>query len=117
MAYYKNHKYFKTVKVWLTEEPEVKAEGEEKDDRVYVTLREPTTDEAFSLRTDKEEEAIQAFRELLEHIIIDHNFYADEKETEKLANGEVAETIYASYPTFIKVLTDYTSAVFQSPKS
>lgn len=115
MAYYKNHKYFKTVKVWLTDEPEAKVDGAE-DDRVYVTLREPTTDEAFSLRTENEDEAVQAFRSLLEHIIIDHNFYADENETEKLANGEVAETIYASYPTFIKVLTEYTTAVFQQSK-
>lgn len=115
MAYFKNHKYFRTVKVFLTDEPENKVEGAP-DDRVFVTLREPTTDEAFSLRTDKEEEAIQAFRGLLEHIIIEHNFYDDEKETNKLANGEVAELIYASYPTFIKVLTEYTSAVFQSSK-
>ena len=116
MAYYKNHKYFKTVKIWLTEEAEEKKEGAE-DDRVYVTLREPTTDEAFSLRTDKEEEAIQAFRNLLEHIIIDHNFFDDEKETNKLSNGEVAELIYASYPTFIKVLTEYTTAVFQQSRA
>ena len=110
MAYYKNHKYFKTVKVYLTEETEDK---ETNDDRPYVTLREPTTSEAFSLRTDNEDEAVEAFHALLENIIIDHNFYADETETEKLCNGEVSEIVYESYPSFIKILTEYTNSVFQ----
>ena len=107
MAYYKNHKYFKTVKISLSED--------EKNE-VFVTLREPTTEEAFSLRTEKEDEAIEAFHKLLGSIIIDHNFYEDESEKQKMDSKDVAETIFQSYTIFIKVLTDYTTAVFQSSK-
>ena len=103
MAYYKNHKYFKTVKVEITDE-------------AWVQLREPTTEEAFSLRTDDEEKAMEAFRELLPKIIIDHNFYEDESEQVKLPIEEVAKIAGESYTAFFEILQQYTSAVFRSSK-
>lgn len=104
MAYYKNHKYFKTVKISLSED---------ENNEVFVTLREPTTEEAFSLRTENEDDAVEAFHKLLGDIIIDHNFYEDESEKQKMTNKDVAETVFESYTKFIQVLTEYTTAVFQ----
>ena len=103
MAYYKNHKYFKTVKVEITED-------------AWVLLREPTTDEAFSLRTDDEEQAMEAFKALLPNIVIDHNFYEDETEAVKLPIEEVAKIVAESYTGFFEVLNQYTSQVFRSSK-
>ena len=114
MAFYKNHKYFKTVKIWLTDEPENGAERPEND--TYVILREPTTEEAFTLRVEEEEKAIDAFRALIPAILIDHNFYEDETETKKLTGEEVADVLFGSYSAFFEVLTKYTSAVFRPAK-
>ena len=104
MAFFKNHKYFKTVKVEINED-------------AWVLLREPTTDEAFSLRTDDENAALEAFRKLLPEIIIDHDFYEDETEQVKLKNSEVAEIVGNSYTGFFEVLNTYTTQVFRSSKS
>lgn len=123
MAFYKKNKYFKTVKIWLSNEAEELNEDEQEavednhgNEKVFVELREPSTEEAFSLREDDEEKAIEAFHKLIPAILIDHNFYEDETETKKLSNEEVADVLYASYSAFFEVLTKYTSRVFRPAK-
>ena len=63
-----------------------------------------------------EEKAMEAFRELLPKIIIDHNFYEDESEQVKLPIEEVAKIAGESYTAFFEILQQYTSAVFRSSK-
>ena len=105
MAYFKNHKYVKTFKIELDA-----SFGED----VYIILREPTTEEAFKLRTEDEGEAIKVFKELMADLMVDHSFYEDETSKTKLDSKEVADIIYQSFPSYQKVLSEYTGAVFQS---
>ncbi len=108
MAFIKGKKYLRTVKVDLSENLN--------SPNTFVEFREPTTGEAFSLRVEKEDEAIEVFKGLLPSLLINHNFYNDEAETEKMSNQDVVEILYSSYPAFTQVLTEYTTAVFQSSK-
>lgn len=111
MAFYRKNKYFKTVKIFLNE-----GEDGKEENATYITLREPTTQEAFTLRVEEEDKAVEAFKALIPAVLIDHNFYEDESETKKLTNDEVADVLYDSYSAFFEVLTKYTSAVFRPVK-
>jgi hypothetical protein len=102
----KKQSYLKKVEVDLSEQLNC--------EDVQVTLREPSTKEAFSLRAEDEEKAVEAFKELLPSLIIDHNFYADDEENVKAGNQEVVDIIFENFQAFQKVLSDYTSAVFQA---
>lgn len=81
---------------------------------VHVTFREPSTAEAFKLRVEDENQAIEAFKELLPALMIDHNFYTDDESTIKADDKEVIEIVFDNFQAFQKVLTDYTKAVFRA---
>lgn len=81
---------------------------------VHVTFREPSTSEAFQLRVDDEAQAVDAFKQLLPTLMIDHNFYADDENTIKADDKEVVEIIFENFQAFQKVLTEYTKAVFRT---
>lgn len=106
MSFHKGKNYLRTVKIDISAELD--------SENTFVEFREPTTGEAFSLRVEGEAEAVEAFRKLLPSLLINHNFYEDEEETTKMSNEDVIEILYAVYPAFTKVLTDYTTQAFRT---
>lgn len=118
MAFVRKRDYsgiLKTVKVELGT-----LLGLEKDEDVYVTLKEPDTHITLELRkiADQGEEALlECFAKHLPDLMVDHNFYDDEELKEKLTNHEVLEIILAKTEVFAKVANTYTDAVFTSRPS
>lgn len=108
MSFHKGKHYLREVTIDISEELN--------SEDTFVKFREPTTGEAFSLRSDDEGAALEAFRKLLPSILIDHNFFDDEAETTKMSNEDVVEILFSSYPTYTKVLSEYTKAVFRPAK-
>ena len=105
MAYFKNHKYVKTFKINL---------GDSFGEDTFIELREPSTEEAFKLRTDGEDDAVKVFKTIMVDLIVNHEFYEDETKSAKLSNKEVTDLIYESFPSFQKVLKDYSDQVFRA---
>ena len=105
MAYFKNHKYVKTFTIDL---------GDSFGEDTSIVLREPTTEEAFKLRTDKEDDAVKVFKDVMVDLIVNHEFYEDETKAVKLSNKEVTDLIYESFPSFQKVIKDYSDQVFRA---
>lgn len=105
MAYFKNHRFVKTVKIDLSESF---GEG------TFIVLREPTTDEAFKLRADDEVEAVKIFKELIPSLIMEHNFYEAEEGEKLLPNTEVTDIIYDAFGAFQNILKEYSDSMFQS---
>lgn len=108
MSFHKGKNYLREVTVDVSEELN--------SEDTFVRFREPTTGEAFSLRSEDEAAALEAFKKLLPEILIDHNFFDDEAETVKMKNDEVVDILFSSYPAYTKVLTEYTKAVFRPAK-
>ena len=81
---------------------------------VHVTFREPSTSEAFKLRVEDENQAIEAFKELLPELMIDHNFYMDDEGKVKAEDKDVVDIVFDNFQAFQKVLTEYTKAVFRT---
>lgn len=89
--------------------------GLEKDDEAYILLKELPTIEMLKLKDaadESENEILTLFKELLPLIIIEHNFYEDEKGQKRMPNEEVSSIIFNSLDLTIKVVNEYTQASF-----
>ena len=91
--------------------------GLDKDDEAFITLRELPTFEMLGLKDayDKgEEEIIRYIKEILPALIVDHNFYEDEKT--KMTNEALSNLIFEKVDLANKVIREYTSAAFFTPQ-
>lgn len=89
--------------------------GLEKDDEAYIVLKELPTIEMLKLKDASEKsenEILILFRELLPLILIEHNFYEDEKAQKKMSNKDVTSIIFDSLDLTVKVVDAYTKASF-----
>ena len=59
-----------------------------------------------------ENDILILFRELLPLILIEHNFYEDEKAQKKMSEKDVTAIIFDSLDLTVKVVDSYTKASF-----
>jgi len=84
------------------------------DDDVFVVLREMDTFNTLKLNEQLRESELatfMAFKEILPELIVDHNFYADEKT--KMNNTEVVDLLFSKTKVATKIIKDYLDATFQ----
>lgn len=88
--------------------------GLEEDKEAYITLKELPTLETLKLKdsTDKGEDILVFFKEVLPQIIVDHNFYENEKK--KMTNEDLTEFIFERMAFSTKILKEYSHASFFS---
>jgi len=87
--------------------------GEEKNDEVYVVLREPKTEWMLKFTKcgeDDTTEQIAVFKELLPKIILKHNLTEDGEKL--LSVDEVTEVLFDSLETTQYIMQEYFSAPF-----
>ena len=86
--------------------------GLEKDDEAFLILKELPTQDMLKLKDTNggNTETLTFFKEVMPHIIVDHNFY--ETEQKKMKNEEVVEFIFEKFDLCTKVLSDYSNASF-----
>lgn len=87
--------------------------GLEEDKEAYVVLKELPTLEMMQLNDAHEKghtELLKFFREVLPHIIVDHNLY--ETEEKKMTDEAVTSFIFEKLDVTSKVVSDYASSSF-----
>lgn len=86
--------------------------GLEKDDEAFLILKELPTADMLKLKDTNggNTETLTFFKEVMPHIIVDHNFY--ETEQKKMKNEDVVEFIFEKFDLCTKVLADYSNASF-----
>ena len=86
--------------------------GLERDDEAFLVLRELPTGDMLKLTGTNggDTETLSFFKEVLPHIIVDHNFY--ETEQKKMKNEDVVEFIFDKFDLCTKVLSEYSNASF-----
>lgn len=96
-----------------------KAMGLENDSDCHVTLYEPTTADAMSLRqstkSGDDKDIIRKFIEILPKYIKEHDFYEDEGVL--MTNEEVINLIFRKAGTCLAFLDEYQKKVFGFPQS
>jgi len=87
--------------------------GLDTDAEAFLELKELDTLTTLKLRslTDKQDEVIAYFKEILPNIIVDHNLY--ETEDKKMSNKDIANFIFEKLELSTKVMTEYTQAIFR----
>lgn len=113
MAFYKDKHYENAIQKIRIELGTIF--GLEKDEDAHILLREPSEVESVSFKKEiqaDEVRGVEFFKSLLPGLIIEHDFYEDEKN--KMSNEEVAELIFAKNEAADHVLEAYTDAVFRS---
>ena len=70
--------------------------------------------DALIVENDSEDDAVKVFKNIMVDLIVNHEFYEDETKSAKLSNKEVTDLIYDSFPSFQKVLKDYSDQVFRA---
>ncbi|MCK9482615.1 MAG: hypothetical protein M0R38_12815 [Bacteroidia bacterium] len=91
--------------------------GLEKDEDVFITLKELPTIQMLQLKEASEKgenETLIFLKELLPFILVDHNFFEDESTKVKMKNEEVANLLFESLNLTAKVVNEYTQASFFS---
>lgn len=91
--------------------------GLEKDDEVFILLRELPTLQMLKLKESSElgeHQTLILLKELLPQILVDHNFYEDEQAKKKMRNDDVADIIFGSLELTVRVVNAYTQAGFFS---
>ncbi|MFA7109444.1 MAG: hypothetical protein WC162_09915 [Sphaerochaetaceae bacterium] len=89
--------------------------GLESADEAYIVLKELPTIEMLKLKEASEKsenEILTLFKELIPLILIEHNFYEDEKAQKKMSNKDVTSIIFDSLDLTVKVVDEYTKASF-----
>ena len=90
--------------------------GLDKEDEAHVLFREPTEKEVLKIRVAKDDlERVDAFKEIFEAGIIDHDFY--EKENVRMEDKAVIALLFEKMDTTDKLITEYSNAVFRSRMS
>lgn len=87
--------------------------GLDKDEEAFITLRELPTFEMIGLKeaSDKgEESTLKYIKDILPSLIVDHNFYEDEKT--KMSDNALSDLIFERVDLANKVISDYTNAAF-----
>ena len=89
--------------------------GLEKDEDVFILLREPSEIETVSIKKElsgDQIKGVELFKSILPGLIIEHDFYEDEKT--KMENEAVVEILFEKSELAETVLEKYTNAVFRS---
>ena len=89
--------------------------GQEKDEDVFVVIKEPSTEISLQLRKAAEkgeEEVLSCFGANLTKLIVEHNLY--ETETELMSNDAVSELLLEKTEVFSRIASEYTESVFHS---
>lgn len=113
MAFYRDKNYencIQKVKINLG-----KAFGSDKDEDIFVELKELPTLETMKLRDAYEEGEVQLMeylRKVLPNVLIDHNFY--ETEAKKMKNEDVIGLLFEKLEATSKVVSEYSDALFTS---
>ena len=92
--------------------------GLEEDKEAFVLLKELPTMEMMQLNEAHEKghkELIEFFRQVLPHIIVDHNLY--ETEEKKMTTEAVTAFIFEKLDVTSKIVSDYASASFFTQKN
>lgn len=92
-----------------------KVMGEQEDSEVFLVLREPTSKmmlEMSELSTENERDMIEYFGKILPEIIVNHNFYEDEAQTQKMSNADIAALIMDTVGAVSTVMEQYYQAAF-----
>lgn len=87
--------------------------GLDNDNEAFITLRELPTFEMLGLKEayDKGEDGVLRYlREIMPSLIVDHNFYEDEKA--KMTNEALTDLIFERVDLSNKIINGYTSAAF-----
>ena len=89
--------------------------GLDRDDEAYIELRELPTLEMLRLKEASEhgeKETLVVFKELLPHIIADHNFFEDEQGKVRMKDEDIATLVFESVDLTLRVVQGYTEAAF-----
>lgn len=92
-----------------------KAMGEQEDGDVFLVLREPTSKmmlEMSELSAGNERDLIEYFGRILPEIIVNHNFYEDEAQAQKMSNEDIAALIMDTVGAMTIVMDHYYQASF-----
>lgn len=91
--------------------------GCETDAEVFVVLKEMDTASMLKLReasSKGEEYIMDFFKSVLPFILVDHNFYEDEKT--KMKNEDVVNLLFEKLELTSKVLQEYSEKAFRNSK-
>lgn len=86
------------------------------EEGAYIKLREPDTKDMIKIskitQAEKEnqtEQMLNIYYDLLKNLIVDHNFYINEKQ--KMDERQLIEILYSRIEVIISVLTKYNEEV------
>lgn len=88
--------------------------SEQFGEEVWITLREPNTDQVMALRelaTLKEREMLAGVKGMMASLVIDHNFYADE--ATKLEPKAALDFIYDKPMAALELVGEYLEWAFE----